>query len=367
MNLMLKVLWKAIITPFYRSHAGLLFLVFYVMFGMVESGQLISYHTALIKGMLSSFYFQVCVFIIWALYSFKILLFVLNLLRQPQYEFTNHLNLLPQTKVFGLLFIINCIAFLPVTAYSIFIYEVGLSHHYYISCTFIFLFQVALCSLNAQVTLMYLKTQHVFTWQAPQLRMPGLRGKIGFYISYFIGDEKIALFLSKLFSLSLLYVVKENTTVGDDFRITGLAWLFALASHTYLILKIRTFEDRYLSWTKALPVAAHKTYLQNFSFYMLLLWPEFLLITTEIGETMTLVEFLILIVFSGGFMMFIHAYLLKPNRNADHFSIYLFWLFMASFFIILSKLILLLTIALCISSFVMIYRRYYEYEPVLSE
>ena len=358
---------RAIITPFYRSHAGLLFLVFYVMFGMVESGQLISYHTALIEGMFSSFYFLVCVCIIWALYSFKILLFILNLLRQPDYHFANHLNLLPQPKVFRTLFAINCAAFLPVLCYSLFIYQIGLAHHNYISCLYIFLFQAALCSLNAWIILMYFKTQHKFTWQAPHLRLPSVGGKIGFYISYFIGDEKVALFLSKLFSLSLLYFVRENTGPGDDFRITGLAWLFALASNTFLILKIRTFEDRYLTWTKALPIGVGKTYLLTLIFYVLVLWPEFLMITTEIGETISIREFIILILFSGGFMMAIHAYLLKPNRNTDQFSMYLFWLFIASFFIILSKLIIMLTIVLCISSFVLTSRRYYEYEPVLHE
>jgi len=35
---------------FYERHAGLLFFVFYVMFGMVESGQLVSYHLGLIYG-----------------------------------------------------------------------------------------------------------------------------------------------------------------------------------------------------------------------------------------------------------------------------------------------------------------------------
>ncbi len=367
MDQLLKVLLKAIIIPFYRSHAGLLFFVFYVMFGMVESGQLISYHRALIEGMFSSVFFQVCIFIIWTLYSFKILLFILTLLRQPGYQFVNDASLLPRMKIFGLIFIINCFAFLPVLGYSIFIYQVGLSQQFYISTLYIFLFQIALCLTNAWLILTYLKTQHIFTWLTPQVRLPSFGGRIGFYVSYFVKDEKIALLLSKLFSLTLLYFVKENTSEGDDFRIMGLAWLFALSSHTFLILKIRAFEDRYLLWTKALPVSVNKMYLLTFAFYSLLLWPEFLLLTTEIGDTLTVPEFIIVIIFSGGFMMFVHAYLLKPNRNPDQFSMYLFWLFIASFFIILSKLITLLTIVLCLSSFLMISKRYYEYEPIVNE
>jgi hypothetical protein len=48
------ILLKSVIIPFYRSHTGLLLFVLWVMFGTVESSQLVSYHRSLIEGMFVS-------------------------------------------------------------------------------------------------------------------------------------------------------------------------------------------------------------------------------------------------------------------------------------------------------------------------
>ena len=357
-----NVLRKGIITPFYRSHAGFLIFVFLVMFGTVESRYLVNYHETLILGMFNSSVFMLCVIIVWILYSLKILLYILSLLRKPEYAFLNNLILIPKSKAFAQMAIVVFSCFLPVIVYSIFIYSVGISRHYYISSTGIFLFHIVLCFVSAYVILVFLRTQHRFSWSLVSLRLPNVGGRVGFYISHILSEEKIGLLISKGFSLALLYIVREASEPGDDFRILGLTWVFVLLAHTFLMLKIKMFEDRYLTWIRSLPITSIKTCLLYFILYTGLLLPELIFSVSMMGNVY---EPIMLAMLSGTLLMFIQAYLLKPLREPDQYSTFLFWLFILSFFAILSNLMIALIIVLIGMACLRITKRYYQYEPVV--
>ena len=66
---------KAMVIPFYKNHAGLLFFVFFTMFGIVESTQIVFYPVSLIHGMLSSGAFLLIVLMTWLFYQLKSLHF----------------------------------------------------------------------------------------------------------------------------------------------------------------------------------------------------------------------------------------------------------------------------------------------------
>ena len=82
-----KVLGKVLVARFYERNAGLFFVVFYLMFGIVESSQIISYHQSLIYATLTSLVFQLMVGGVWLLYSVKCIQFIAEQLRQPQNQF----------------------------------------------------------------------------------------------------------------------------------------------------------------------------------------------------------------------------------------------------------------------------------------
>ncbi len=365
MNQLFTVLTKGLIVPFYRNHAGLLLFVFFIMFGMVESNQLINYHRTLIEGMFTTPAFRTGVFVVWLLYSFKTLQFTISLFKQPEYGFLTNLTLLPRVRVFLLLLFINGIAFLPVLIYTIFIYQIGLAQGFYVSCALIFVFQLMLLAFNAWSILFFLSTQHLFSWSMPQLKLPIINGRISFYLNYLVSDGKTALLISKVFSLGLLYIVREATEAGDDFRIFAIAWLFALLSHAFLMIKLREFDDRYLTWIKCLPISVLKICLLFFILYAALMVPEAVLLTTTIGKGINLPELIALLFLSAGFFGFIHTYLLKPNRDPEKFSTFLFWLFILSFLAILGKLIMALTAFLIVVSYLQMKRRYYRYESTM--
>lgn len=360
MNAVARILIKSVVIPFYRSHAGLLLFVFLLMFGTVESNQLVNYHRSLIEGMFTSGAFLAFVCVVWTLYSIKIFLYVIALFRKPEYRFLTDAMLISGWSRFMNLSVSVVACFLPVLVYSVFIYAIGFREYVTISFGCLTL-QLLLCSLSAYGLSAFLRTQHRFSWSIIQVRVPSIGGRVGIYLSHFLGEEKIALLISKGFSFGLLYIVREATERGDDFRILGLTWMFVLMSHAFLVQKVRLFEDRYLTWVKGLPIHLWRTCSAYLLFYVILLLPE---LAFSISMVNRFYEPFILALLSGGVLMFIHGYLLKPGRDPEKFSTFLFWLFILSFFAVLSKMILPLSVLLIVAACLRMRERYYRYEAI---
>lgn len=365
MKAIIHLMIKSLVVPFYKNHAGILFFVFFIMFGVVESTQIVLYHESLIYGMLSSNIFLLIVLIIWLLYQLKSLHFLIKTCNTEAYLFLNHVSILPGWKSFSYFLLISFLTFEPVFIYTLAIYAIGIKNKLYESLTLVFFFQLALWLMNAWVLSYSIRSRHVASrFTLPELTLPLQQTKVGIYLGYLFKEEKSALLLSKVFSIFLIYFVKETLEPGDDFRILGITWLFALLSHTYLVNKIKVFEDQSLNWTRSLPISPSQTFVTYFLLYALLLIPELLLLTGSIGKGLSIIHLFLLPFFSSAFLIAIHSYLFKPLRNPDKFVSFLFWLFIACFILILSSMIWITSVVLLMISFITFNTWVYLYEPI---
>jgi hypothetical protein len=363
MNSVLNIMIRSLVAPFYKSHAGLLFFVFFVMFGIIESTQIKLYHESLIFGMLTSGIFMIVVLVVWLLYAAKSVHFILKTSSEDSYLFLHNLAAMPTRQSFWYYFAVAFLTFIPVFAYTLAIYSIGIQNKFYQEVTIIFLFQLALWLASAWIMNHSARTKHRASLiTLPSYSIPFQQTSVGMYVAYLIKEEKSALFLSKAFSIILIYIVKETLEAGDDFRIIGITWMFAMLSHTFLIQKIKVFEDQYLSWTRNLPIARLHIFLKYLLLYTLLMVPETLLLMGSIGKGLNLLQLILLPLLSSGFLLAIHSYLYKRNRDPDQFVTYLFWLFIGCFMLVLSKQIWVLTFILLVASFILLCRRYYVYE-----
>jgi hypothetical protein len=272
---------------------------------------------------------------------------------------------MPASQSFIFFMVTSFLTFLPVFVYTIAIYIIGIQNKFYDSVAIVFIFQLLLWIMNAGVLNYTLRNKHIAARiTLPSLTLPYQRTQLGIYAGYLFKEEKSAAILSKLFSLTLIYIIKETLEVGDDFRIIGITWLFALLSHTYLISKLKVFEDQSLSWIRSLPIAATKTFITYFFLYALLMIPELLLLTGSIGKGLSFVQLILLPVFSSAFLITIHSYLLKPNRDPDKFVTYLFWLFLICFMLVLSKMIWVTAAILSLISLLLFKKRFFLYESI---
>jgi hypothetical protein len=357
------VLIKTLLVPLYKQHAGLLIVVFFLMFGVVESSQIIHYHEALIHGMLNSKVFLILVMSSWMLYCIKSLAFLLKTSADSSYQFLNTLSILHSARSYWYYFGITFLSFAPVLVYTSFIYGIAIQYHYWGAGALVFICQLTLLLIMAGTLNHSLRNQHKSPiLSIPSLKIPSFNNLFGIYTNYLVGHEKVALLLSKSLSLVLLYLVRETLDPEDDNRILGITWLFAVMAHILIIPKLKTFEDHQLTWQLGLPIPITQRYLTYAKVYLVMMMPELLLLATSIGNGLTLGYFIALIVFSIGFFTFIHSYLYKRSRNKERFVNYLLWLFLFSFISILSKLIWIVAIFYVIVSYYLLQKRFFTYE-----
>jgi hypothetical protein len=349
--------------PFYQQHAGLLFFIFYVMFGLVESSQLLNYHQSLIYGILNSIQFLVIVLTIWLLYFLKCYIFVRQKCEAPDYHFINELSSLSKGKTFLLFAFLYLIIFLPVLIYTIAILTVAIKSGLYLPATTILLFQTSSLIICSWASSQQIHKRHLpgrFT--IPSLKVSFNRPLFLFYISHLFKNQKIGILLSKLFSIVSIYIVLQAMDVHEDIRIPALVLLFGLIAHAFLIFDMKRFEDERLTWMRALPYSTFSLILNYLLVFTLILTPEMMLLAGSIGNKITLLNWVELYAFGIGFLAFIYIRLFKFVGNTDLYMQFILWVFLGTFFLIVCNLVPFLALLSSLGSFFIFRKRYYRYE-----
>jgi hypothetical protein len=354
---------RTLIFPFYQQHAGLFFFVFYVMFGLVESSQLINYHRSLIYGMLSSALFLLIVLAIWLLYFLKCYIFVRQKCEAPKYHFIYELARLTKGKTVLFFAFLYLIIFMPILVYTVAILIVAMNSGFYLPAIIILFFQTSgllLCSWasSEQIHKRHLPNRITF----PSFNIPFTRPLALFYLSHLTKHQKVGILLSKLFSIMSIYIVLQAMDFHEDIRIPGLVLLFGLIAHAFLIFDMKRFEDERLTWMRALPCSTLYLYLNYLLVFTLILIPEMLLLGGSIGNKITLLNWVELYAFGIGFLAFIYTRLFKYVESTDHYMQFMLWVFLGTFFLIVCKLVPFLVLVLNIGSFFFFHKRYYLYE-----
>lgn len=145
-----KILLKIFSVGFYRAHAGILCFVAFVMFGMVEPGQLLNYHKTLMLAFISSPLMMGIVFAIWLIYTFKCWHYVAGQVFALHQQFLFYSsNAYPKARQFNSWFALQASIGLPVIAYGGISMGVAIKHHFYLSGIIILLYLILLVAISA--------------------------------------------------------------------------------------------------------------------------------------------------------------------------------------------------------------------------
>jgi hypothetical protein len=136
------VIIKTLVAKFYERNAGLLFFIFFIMFGVVESGQILYYHLSLIYGLMEAPVFLAIVCAVWVLYVLRMVQFTFNQLAKTENSFLFDLAKLNSTQSLMVLFVSQILMYEPVLFYSIFILGVAISTNHFAVTVFILGFHV---------------------------------------------------------------------------------------------------------------------------------------------------------------------------------------------------------------------------------
>lgn len=355
---MLKLLIRTLGLTFYQQHAGLFIVFFYLLFGMIQGYDLISFHIALLVSICSSPINLCLLFLFWLLYSAKCLHFVKLKLKLDEYSFTNTLSSLRKEKQLKAWLRLYAFLLLPILIYSMFVLVTAIKHNYYYSAlASIFAMFVLLGSLTFQT---YRLTNFAFVVTKKWLVSPTLVLNKPFWswpIFYLLTEQRLVLVVCKVVSIfffkAVLWIFAD---VGNDVRVFLTATLAMVLSHATLVLHLVKFDAVYAGFAKQLPIGSLRRFFQWFLVFFILLLPEFLLMFTN--REIKILDATACFAFSMAMMLFLQSLVYALKANMDKYMRLLLFFFFITMLAILAGYFVVFTIAIFILSIVFLLRNY---------
>jgi len=355
-----NILLKIFSLGFYRVHAGILAFLFLVMFGLVEPGQLISYHISLMLAYITSPVMMAVVFAVWLLYTFKGWHYVAGQLFAVQQQFLFYSTTsFSKSKQLGSWFWVQATINLPVLAYAGVSCGVAIKHHYYLSAFVIllYLFVITACSAWFYVGLVNRlidgsKQSVLITltrnWQKPYFSL---------YVYHVFDQLKLTYLITKLLSYLIINgVFLLFADVSHDIRVAGIAILAIAMAHAIVIFEERKFEETYLIFSRNLPYSRFRLFYSIACVYLLLLLPEGIWLFTRFAPFMAAGLF----AFGISVILLYHSFLYGLGLNMDKYMQWVPGMFVLIFWLIMFKLIWFLIPVIASIAFFIFYINYYD-------
>lgn len=283
---------KTIVKNFYRQNAGFFLFLFIVFFGVVAPSQQLGYHYALIRGMLAAPVFLLIVCFGWLLYAGKVVAFVSGLIYSPEYLFLYQLKGLSPGHCFRVLWRMQNLLFLPVSAYAVAIAGVAVHFSAWIVAVGVPGYILLINGLSAY--LYYQRLEHPGAGVDGALRIgrsaridgsaragisqPVRRRQAPYWtllLRYIYAENRGLWAAIKFFDCMILYLLLSRQTPQDyDLRLTYFFYALGLFGHGLLLFRCRRLETTRMLFYRGLPVSLGNRFGQYVVFCFLLLLPE---------------------------------------------------------------------------------------------
>ncbi len=280
-----SLFFQSFVKPFYKENAGALVFMFAMMFfvvSTVDGAGLFAYHYSLVTAMLTSRIVLLLVFFIWFLYMRKCVVFVSDVIYNPQYSFLHIYNNLSKTRLFRLFLFVDALLLMPILLYALFIVYVGCDRHFYLITFVAVLYLLFLCISSSTWHVHVLDSLHkreVFSLQNVTGKLKSSSSYPAILIQYIIDEHKVIWISVKVFTCGVLYLIlHHNSSLNYDTIIAFLFFNFGIHANSVLLYNIRRFEETYLPFYRSLPITILRRWLQYLLVYFIVLLPEFITI-----------------------------------------------------------------------------------------
>lgn len=355
-NVFLKIFARG----FYTAHAGLLTVGFFVMFGMVEPGQIVNYHKTLMLTMVSSPLMMAVVFAAWFIYTVKCWHYVNGQIGGINQQFLFYSsNAFDRKQQFKSWFYMQSVLSLPISVYGFIAAGVGMAHHFYVLSFALLLYLTLLAAISARL---YMRTINklidggaqswfftfISKWSKPWFSL---------FIYNVFDKHKIAWLVTKGISYLLItgfFLLFAD--VAHDVRVAGIAILSVAVAHVRLIFENRAFEEKWLSFTRNLPYSRAQLFINFIQVYLVLLLPEVIWLFSRFNPVIA-VELLLAGI---GTLMLFHCLLYYTGLDMEKYMLWIFFLFVMIFWMILFRLLWVTAVVNLAVAFAIFYGRYYK-------
>lgn len=358
---------KVFSKEFYRLNVALHFLIIAVAGGVMSGIE----HKALALFFISSPITLLIPFLVWLLYTMKVMVFNHKALHQPQNEFIYLLMLLKYTQQFFIIVLVAISQLMLPIIYGIFLIVMANQNNFSFSIFLIITFLV-ICVLTGAAIFIY------------DLRKPNPENKIGFirqfidlrfnrpYIQFFIEwlarKHLTTLVSTKVFSCVLIFgVCKLYTTDIYDWRLLAIVLTIAFGGNLMLLYNFQQFEERHFSMIRSLPISLIKRLLNFFIIFFILCVPEIGILSKNFPEQLSIGAFATNIIYSANILLTIYASLYISDIPLERIIQSVFVFLMLLIVAILFSIPLLLISSLLLIFGIILFKKYYysfEFEVI---
>jgi hypothetical protein len=370
MSIQRSLLFKSLVTPFYRQNAALLIFVYYIMtlgVGRANGVGMLEYHYALIRGMLTAPSFLITVFFLWLAYAIKCAQFVAGSLQKPAFSYLYQLLLVDTKKVYRLLLQVQLMLYLPVLSYLIFVMGIGFHEHWYLPATLAMLFNIVVCVAGAGWFLYLLKRPGAYPFRVKWKWPATLKRKyyISFLLRYVLEKGKVLFLVTKLYNCASLYLMLDGRDPArhSDIRMMALFFSAGMLGHGILIHRLKEMENTGMSFYRSLPVSVSRRFAQYCLFYFCLFLPEIITIATRTPSCLKYEEAGFFVFFGFGILLLLNSLQLYNYPNLKSYLVNVTQLFFAVIIAMVSRQLYALSIIFFALAVILFFYRYYRFQP----
>jgi hypothetical protein len=275
-----SVLWKTLIRQYYRQNAGFFLFFFLIFFGIVEPSQQVTYHYAIVLGIIHTPAMLALVLFCWLLYAIKCVRWISGLQQSPDHDFLLVLPVLGRIRTFRLLLEIQIVLFLPVILYAMAVIAIAAMRGTWGVAVVVAAVILSTCLVSTTLYSYMLFYPGRLTPVTILVRK--IKKKTSYWQILFRGlmaQHKALLASIKLFSCGILYLLLKIQTPDEyDIRMPFLVFSVALLGHGAIIYGTRKMEEENLLFYRSMPLSLFERLQQYMILYLLVMIPEIITI-----------------------------------------------------------------------------------------
>ncbi|MGE9310202.1 hypothetical protein ACLOAU_01035 [Niabella sp. CJ426] len=334
MNSISHILYRSVVTPFYKQIAGAIYFLFFVLFGIQPNfKQALDTHYYIIQSIAyNPTAFSVFI-LLCLLYSFKCISFYAGRILKSEYLFLQVINGIPFNKRVRHFYFTALILLLPVILYTLCIATVCIWQQQWLN---IIAPAIFLLFLLVIVTLSFDR----LTSKPALLKEISLPGIITFpprlwqfMLRYIFYEQFWALLILKLLGFCCLYFFVITDASVFEGRMLWLIYTLCLAGHCVIIYKTFYFLENKLSFYRSLPLRPFHILTALFLCYLVLLLPEFWALRALALQHHQVYEYSCMLIAGPAILSLLHVLLYTDDFKMDGYLSLVFLVWILFFFL----------------------------------
>ncbi len=361
-------LFRLVVIPFYKQHAGFFLFFFLLLFGIIPPQFLIATHAALIQAQLSSIALMLGVSGGWILYATKCLRFAEQTFQQYHHSFLSLYQVLPVSMVFRIMAICFLVMYLPVFTYGVLTLSIAIGQGvlwYVMSTTSLLVFTLFFSTYWLKRALLLPKKEGI------TLRPALLRSHFRLWrniplpflpLAYLWSDKKTGILLLKLISyLSFNLFFIRNAAIFREDYFTFFIFLIG-AMHALLIFNLHKMMEQKLVFLRQLPIGMPKRLVMIVLVGMVLFIPELIMMLISGFQLLAFTESIVLYSLLASQLVLLFSVLYTDQLNMKRYVQYIFLILLSYLFLYMLIPTILIVALNFGTAYLIFHEQYHTYE-----